>query len=89
MFDDRCPRKIFDEAVETGPFYVAITDVVGSASPTLALSRGIYLDIGPVSVVFSHGVKSKLIVIVGNLTAVRCRDEILRYFTVLLCSNGN
>ena len=32
----------------------------------------------------SHGVKSPLIVVPGNLTAVRCRDEILRPVAVPL-----
>ena len=37
----------------------------------------------------SHGVKSQLIVIASNLTAVRYRDEVLRRTAVpLLCSNN-
>ena len=37
----------------------------------------------------SHGVKSQLIVISGNVTAVRYRNEVLRPVSVLLCSNAN
>ena len=72
------------------PFFVltgdvVCTDVVGNGLPTLAFSRGI--DTGEGRFWYGEGfrmVKSPLIVVPGNLTAVRYRDEILRPVTVPL-----
>ena len=61
------------------------TDVVGNASPTLALLRGMGLGVARLwsgEGGISHGLKSLLIVIAGNLTGVRYRDEILRSVAV-------
>ena len=62
---------------------VVCTDVVGNGLPTLADACVFERDrYGGGSVMvwggISHGVKSPLIVVPGNLTAVRYRDEILR-----------
>ena len=35
----------------------------------------------------AHGIKSQLIIVAGNMTAVRYRDEILRPVVVPLCNN--
>jgi hypothetical protein len=57
---------------------VVYTDVVGNPSATLAFLRGIgkgwlIMDWGGIY----HVLKSPLIVIAGNLTGVRYRDEII------------
>jgi hypothetical protein len=61
-------------------FFVRMVDVVGNASPTLAFLRGIGFGGGSIMVWggISHGLKSPLIVIAGNLTGIIYRDEILR-----------
>ena len=35
----------------------------------------------------ARGIKSQLIIVAGNMTAVRYRDEILRPVAVRLCNN--
>ena len=71
------------------PFFVltgdvVCTDVVGNGLPTLAFSRGIDMGAGSVMGGISHGVKSPLIVVPENLTAVRYRGENLRPLAVPL-----
>ena len=73
------------------PFFVmtgdvVCTDVVANGLPTLAFSRGIDMGEGRLwyGEGFRIGVKSPLIVVPGNLTAVRYRDEILRPVAVPL-----
>jgi hypothetical protein len=56
---------------------VVYTDVVRNASPTLTFLRGICLGVAQLWSV-RYRLKSLLIVIAGNLTGVRYRDEILR-----------
>ena len=61
---------------------VVCTDVVGDGLPTLAFSRGIDMEEGRLW--YGKVMKSPLIVVPGNLTAARYRDEILRPVAVPL-----
>ena len=65
---------------------VVCTDVAENALPTPVLSNGIGLGGGSVMVWrgIAHGIKSQLIIVAGNMTAVRYRDEILRLVAVPL-----
>ena len=69
---------------------VVYTDVAGNASPSLVDERDRF---GGGSVIvwggIAHGLKSKLIVVEGNMTAVRYRDEVLRPVVWLTCSNAS
>ena len=59
---------------------VVCTDVAENALATPVLSNGIGLGGGSVMVWggIAHRIKSQLIIVAGNMTAVRYRDEILR-----------
>ena len=70
---------------------VVCTDVAENALPTPVLSNGIGLGGGSVIVWggIAHGIKSQLIIVAGNMTAVRYRDEILRPVAVPLMQQHN
>ena len=70
---------------------VVCTDVAENALPTPVLSNGIGLGGGSVMVWggIAHGIKSQLIIVAGNMTAVRYRDEILRPVAVPLVQQRN
>ena len=61
---------------------VVCTDVAENALPTPVLSNGIGLGV-------AHGIKSQLIIVAGNMTAVKYRDEILRPVAVPLVQQRN
>ena len=60
---------------------VVCTDVAENALPTPVLSNGIGLEVAPLW--------SQLIIVAGNMTAVRYRDEILRPVAVPLVQQRN
>ena len=70
---------------------VVCTDVAENALPTPVLSNGIGLGGGSVMVWggIAHGIKSQLIIVAGNMTAIRYRDEILRPVAVPLVQQRN
>ena len=70
---------------------VVCTDVAENALPTPVLSNGIGFGGGSVMVWggIAHGIKSQLIIVAGNMTAVKYRDEILRPVAVPLVQQRN
>ena len=69
---------------------IVCTDVAENALPTPVLSNGIGLEwlrygLGR----FAHGIKSQLIIVAGNMTAVRYMDEILHPVAVPLVQQRN
>ena len=67
------------------------TDVAENALPTPVLSNRIGLGVAPLwsGEALLTGIKSQLIIVVGNMTAVRYRDEILRPVAVPLVQQRN
>ena len=63
---------------------VVCTDVAENALPTPVLSNGIGLGVAPL-----WSGESQLIIVAGNMTAVRYRDEILRPVAVPLVQQRN
>ena len=76
------------------------TDVAENALPTPVLLNGIGLGVASLWSMgggvgggggggIAHGIKSQLIIVAGNMTTVRYRDEILRPVAVPLVQQGN
>ena len=70
---------------------VVCTDVAENALPTPVLSNGIGFGVAPLwsGEALLDGIKSQLIIVAGNMTAVRYRDEILRPVAVPLVQQRN
>ena len=68
---------------------VVCTDVAENALPTSVVERDRFGG-GSVMVCggIAHGIKSQLIIVAGNMTAVRYRDEILRHVAVPLVQHN-
>ena len=99
MVNSPCTQAISNDAMEMSygrvslpsflPGWTTSSKPTSHASPTLALPNGMGFG---VALLWSgggnvHWVKSQLIVVEGNMTAVRYRDEILPTLQSLSCSN--
>ena len=104
VIDSTYPNKIFGMAVGTGPFTYEARFTLYRPDGRRHINRQCRENFADACVVemkrlwgcsamvwggISHSVKSQLIVISDNVTAVRYRNEVLRPVSVLLCSNAN